>query len=350
MFMFPSERIIPNCIMPNKANTKKNPGGGMTTNKKPRVRRGRTAKQAAVAREYAPTSKGMKVVNLGARISGSGDVVRIAHREYIADVTTTLATFETRVFKINPGVATTFPWLSNIAANFEKYRFRKLKFCYYSSVATTTAGSVMLAIDLDTLDAPPASKQQMLQMQRVVRANVWEECCSFIPEAVPELYIRTGAVPVGADAKTYDAGQLIIGTVGTTAATIGEAWFEYDVELHTPQSTQAAVATATLTTPDGDFTDSVILGSLRAVPTTAVNVEVFTQAGLSYIFVMTSQDALDNLNVLGGTLVYSSNTTGTGTSLYTGVRIVTAGVAPLQVLVPASVVGRKLLVSPIQTI
>lgn len=48
----------------------------------------------------------------------------ITHREYIGDVITsgTAGAFKTNTYYINPGLNKTFPWLSQIAQNFESYR------------------------------------------------------------------------------------------------------------------------------------------------------------------------------------------------------------------------------------
>lgn len=231
----------------------------------------------------APIAKGFRALNSGAMVSGSGDVVRVRHREYVADVIGSTS-FATTVFKINPGLVTSFPWLSNLAANFEKYRFRSLRFAFESSVATTAAGSVMLGIDLDALDVAPGTKAQMLQMQNVVRSNVWDNSVSTIPEGVPELFVRTGNVPTGADAKTYDAGQLVIGRVGTADSTsvIGEVWFEYDVELHTPQSTQAPVLSASGSAPSGLWTGVTFAGDLRVEVVSGASLRIYGFSGITY--------------------------------------------------------------------
>jgi hypothetical protein len=184
---------------------------------------------------------------------------------------------------VNPGLSATFPWLANLAANFEKYRFKKLRFFYKSSVSTVAQGSVMLAIDLDALDAPPASKAVMLQMQTVVRSNVWQECSSTLPESVGELFTRSGAVPAGADAKTYDCGQLIVGTVGTTAGMIGEVWFEYDVELHTPQVTQASVQSLAIRDTGGELASLASSGSLAYSVNSSSSFTVQTAPGTTYL-------------------------------------------------------------------
>lgn len=302
----------------------------------------------------APVSKGFRSLNTGAIINGSGDVIRVRHREYIADITGSTG-FTTQVFRINPGVASTFPWLSNLAANFEKYRFRSLKFMFESSVATTTSGSVMLAIDLDVLDAPPATKAIMLQMQNVVRSNVWDPSASALPESVPELFVRTGAVPSGADAKTYDAGQLIVGTVGQAdTSVIGEAWFEYDVELHTPQATQAAVYSSTVNAPTGSFFDATFAGELKvvAISSTEVRIEAFPTT--LYQITVLMDGAGSNASMLAGTadVLFTKNVSSATEAVQILVVRVTATSSASGMILRTFGTGavRNVLITPVESI
>jgi len=321
----------------------KKPSAKTLRNRRRRQRQGK----GEMSLVSAPVSKGFRSVNSGARISGGGDVVRIVHREYVADVAPTGTGFQTFVYKINPGLSGSFPWLSNLAANFEKYRFRSLRFMFQSSVATTSSGSVMMAIDLDTLDPAPATKAAMLQMQKVVRANVWDQAVSAIPEGVPELFVRTGNVPSGADAKTYDAGQLIIGVVGATAGVIGEAWFEYDVELHTPQTNQASPFSLVANTDDGSWDDGSFVGEL-GFTVTAPNIFVVQGfPGITYQFTLSSDDSADTLAISGGTELFAASVTDGGQRLVTRVR---AGAVSYSVTCNPSVTPvRKILVTPVQS-
>lgn len=50
-------------------------------------------------------------------------------------------------------------------------------------------------------------------------------------------YVRSGAVPVGEDPKSYDLGKVNIATAGlpSSSLNIGELWVTYEVELRKPQ-------------------------------------------------------------------------------------------------------------------
>jgi len=214
------------------------PGQGISRGARRRRAQGRMGPLEYVE---APVALGVRRVNPVARVSGTGNVVVVQHREYVADVIGSIP-YSVLGYAVNPGVSTTFPWLSVLARNFEKYRFRRLDFCFESSVATTAAGVVLSAIDLDANDPAPPSKQVIMAYQGASRSNVWMESCTRLPEMQPELYVRTATAPASTDIKTYDAGNLwlaVQGTIDSTSA-IGELYVDYVVELHVPQL--AAVA------------------------------------------------------------------------------------------------------------
>lgn len=183
--------------------------------------------------------QGSQAPQLSGTGSRGGDLrVRIRHREYIAEATGSAA-YAATAYSVNPGVGTTFPWLSQMAGLFESYLFNSLKFQYRTEAATSAAGKALLSVDWDAADATPTSK--ILQLQERTKADdaVWQNFD--LPCDVADLrkngqrYIRTGSLAANLDIKTYDVGTFVFGTQGSTGA-IGELWVEYDVELITPNS------------------------------------------------------------------------------------------------------------------
>lgn len=138
-------------------------------------------------------------------------------------------------------MAGTFPWLSQIAPRFEKYRFKKLKFCFETEAPTSLGGSLILTVDYDASDPAPASKVQAMAYKNAVRSAPWEECCHF--SAMEDLsqqkqyFVRSGGLPPNSDVKLYDVGNLFVCSqnVVTGGATLGELYVDYVVELLTPQ-------------------------------------------------------------------------------------------------------------------
>lgn len=174
------------------------------------------------------------------------DGVRIRHREYIQDVTSS-TTFTNTVYSINPGLTQTFPWLSGIAQNFEQYRFEGLMFEFKSTSAdalnstNTALGTVVMAAEYNTTQAAYVNKQQMENSMWATSSKPAENQCNFV-ECLPQnntisnLYIRLGAIAANQDIRMYDLANMQIATVGSqAAANVGELWVTYDVVLLKPQ-------------------------------------------------------------------------------------------------------------------
>jgi len=141
---------------------------------------------------------------------------------------------------LNPGMSSTFPWLSTQAQAWESYRFNKLRFCAYTRCATSVPGSLMLIPDYDAADAAPATEQIASSYEDVEEGVPWKDSCAVLKPAAmhalgPRKFIRQGALSANQDIKTYDAGSLFVGTTDGTAVNWSKLWVEYDVTLFTPQ-------------------------------------------------------------------------------------------------------------------
>jgi hypothetical protein len=165
----------------------------------------------------------------------------IKHKELIANITDG-ATFAASLqnFSCNPGLAATFPWLSQEAAGWERYRFNSLRFYYLTRVSSATAGSVIMAPDYDASDASPVSEQILSSFQGSVEASLWKDLsCSLARGAMhadeKEKFVRVGVVPANSDIRLYDVANMIVSTTGGAVGLVGKFWVEYDVTLFTPQ-------------------------------------------------------------------------------------------------------------------
>lgn len=234
----------------------------------------------------APVARGLRFREVAATIGGNGHVMVVKHRELIADVSGSTG-FAVTGYPVNPGQGQTFPWLSVLARNFEKYRFRRLRFEFESSQPTTAQGMTMLAFDLDASDPAPASKLQLMSYQGASRANVWEAQRTSLPEQQPPLYVRVGTQPVNTDIKTYDAANLWFGTSGEAGVTvIGELYVEYEVELHVPQLQAESLATGgtlTLRGTTATLVDATATGSLEWAAQSAIHLAFRATEGQAYV-------------------------------------------------------------------
>lgn len=146
---------------------------------------------------------------------------------------------------INPGLSTTFPWLSTIAANFVQYKVEGMIFHFVSTsgaLSTTQAlGEIIMAVNYDTTEATYTNKAQMLNevfsISKVPAADI--ECpveCDPQQTPIAHQYTRTGALTATQDPRFYDIGNFYLATQGQAAAvTLGELWVTYQVALYKPQ-------------------------------------------------------------------------------------------------------------------
>jgi len=67
------------------------------------------------------------------------------HRELICDINESVL-FTINTFQLNPGLSTTFPFLSNIAQNFQEYHFNGLIFEYKSTAAMSLVSGTNIAM------------------------------------------------------------------------------------------------------------------------------------------------------------------------------------------------------------
>jgi len=176
--------------------------------------------------------------------SGGGLMTRIVHREFIADYGMT-SSFGLTQITIYPGDAFTFPWLSTIVRNFQKYKFKGLVFELRSTSANAVAssvagmGSAFMMTQYDVYAGTPTSKPEMMNCYFSVSGKPSESILAPIecdPTTIPAspLFIVNGAILP--DVHWYAMATLNIGTQGATANYNGawELWVSYDIELYEP--------------------------------------------------------------------------------------------------------------------
>lgn len=180
--------------------------------------------------------------------SGGGTIIRF--QEYLGDIysSATANTFNLQSFYINAGNVDTFPWLSQLAANYEQYSFEGLVFEFRSTSAdalnstNTALGSVMLATNYDAADSVFATKTEMLNYEFSKSIKPSESCmhmveCEPNQTVLSDLYTLQGAVPSGKDSRFYHLGLFQIATTGFqgTSVNCGELHVTYQVRLLKPK-------------------------------------------------------------------------------------------------------------------
>lgn len=173
----------------------------------------------------------------------------VRHREYLGPVisSSNAGAFSLASYAIQPGLPQTFPWLSNIARNFQQYTIKGMLFEFVSTSSdalnstNTALGTVVMATNYNSLEADWTSKIQMMQTEF---ASTSKPSCSILHpiECKPELTtievlnVRTGAVPANGDIRVYDLGKFQIATVGCqgTSVNLGDLWVTYEISFLKP--------------------------------------------------------------------------------------------------------------------
>lgn len=166
-------------------------------------------------------------------------IVVIPRREYISDINGSTSAFSVPVnLFINPCNTVMFPWLSQLAKNFEMFRFRKLTFVYDTYAATTFGGYVAMATNFDASGAGFSTKQQLMDYFGASRAQDWvpfEHKVSISSFWTDKFFNLTGPQPASTDLKTFYPGVFNLAVGGQTAAVpMGELYVDYIVELIEP--------------------------------------------------------------------------------------------------------------------
>lgn len=220
--------------------------------------------QRAVAAAY---SSGQHTGEAKVYRSGN-DTCRIKHRELVATISGSTDFTIQKSFALNPGLSTSFPWLSTQAQAWERYRFNKLRYCYYTRTGTSVPGSLLMAPDFDAADPAPISEAIASSYEYCEEDAPWKDICCNLPTKalmgdMKEKYIRSGALQPNQDVKTYDAGNLFVCTIDGTGVGWGKLWVEYEVTLYNPQ------------VPSGGF---LATGTLRSTTNTSENSPFSTSA------------------------------------------------------------------------
>lgn len=228
----------------------------------------------SMSHALAPVAMGTRV-RMGRR---SRSPTVISETEYLGPYTGTTA-FTAYSFSLNPGLPTTFPWLSQIASRFEQYRFLSLEFMWVTSSSTATTGTIGMAFDPDALDALPTTKQQIMAYENATTDVGWKDMNFSVPpksKFAKSLFIRTGTVS-GTDLKTYDLGNFLLAFQGGSSVA-GELYVRYKVALITPDlqnstgySGNVVTVTSAAPTTSNLFTSSVQVGSTGMISTISNN-------------------------------------------------------------------------------
>jgi hypothetical protein len=188
-----------------------------------------------------------KTDNLASAEFGSGrDVVRIKHREFMAQVITgpISGEFNNVVYPINPGLST-FPFVSAIANRYEQYRIAGMVVEYISTssnyTATTAMGTVIINAEYNSAQ-PPYQDQLHMENSDYSASNRFDKNVMFGIECSPKLtgrsqyFVRSQAGPL----PLTDTDHCLLQVATAPATTfpiltaVGNLYISYDIEFTKP--------------------------------------------------------------------------------------------------------------------
>jgi len=240
-----------------------------------------------------------------------GQSIIVRHKEFISEVRGAINFTVRQALPINPGLPTTFPWLSGIASQYSEYKVRGMVYHYVptsgNAVASTNAalGSVMIQTSYRATEAVPTSKMEMLNEYWSSEAVPSADFCHPIecdPKENPfnVQYVRTGALPTTENQLMYDLGRTMVAVAGQQVddKVLGDLWVTYEIELKKPVLTnannfniQAFSASNTVglnaANPFGTATSVNTAFSSLPVPVTFNSTQMIFGAGLSGTYMVT---------------------------------------------------------------
>jgi hypothetical protein len=181
--------------------------------------------------------------------------IRITHKEFLGTIQSSINFAVSKEVVLNPGLPSSFPWLSRIADNFQEYDIKGMVFSYIPtsgnaiSGTNNALGAVMLQTSYRATETAPTTKSELLNEYWSSEAMPSEAFCHPIecdPKENPFQvhYIRSTDVPDGDSTLLYDYGRTFVCTQGMQAngVTVGDLWVSYDIELKKPMLNSSATS------------------------------------------------------------------------------------------------------------
>lgn len=255
--------------------------------------------QAPVYNSLWKGTEGLKQTKANPFLTFGEKSIRIRHREYLCDIFSapTASTFQVHNYNISPTVLATFPWLSQIAMNYQQWRPHGIVVEFKSTSgnalnSTNTAlGSVIIAPDMNPATFNLAFQNKTEMLNYAGAADGKPSSCIVVgiecdPNKLPmkEYYTRSNGNFVGGvnDIRLTDLCSFGVATSGFqgTNVNIGELYIIYDIELMNPQMLQpgsgnifarGTLQTSSLVNQVAGTTTAGILGANSTITTVAGN-------------------------------------------------------------------------------
>jgi len=193
----------------------------------------------------APKSVGTKVITKSARLrKAPSNSLCISNRELAFSVLAMdgSETYSVVTFRVQPGLSSIFPLLSNTAKSFTRY---KMKFCvdFVPSVGTDSEGTLFMAYNRNVNEPPPSSVQQFMTFAGATSANIWSQSSfpsnrGMIGHSEKMLFTRYTSLTENDDPLQYDMGNFHVGLSGinsndfASGSVLGQLYITYEVHFY----------------------------------------------------------------------------------------------------------------------
>lgn len=239
------------------------------------------ANQNTMSSSVAASAYGTTTITGVAQQKASNRGHIVTHRELIGSVNGSVNYAISTKIPLNPGLASTFPWMCTVARQFEQYTIKSAAILFVSTSSTGAKGAVIIAPEYDATATDPATETIATQMNGCIEAPTWQTTrCSLDTNAMHNdsirKYVRVGNA--SGDLRLMDAGKVFICTTGQADTTpIGKIWIEYTIEFHKPHHNANEPSTLmTYASKRTSFFSNAGLGdqTLANNTTTAINLQV----------------------------------------------------------------------------
>jgi len=197
--------------------------------------------------DYKVTSNSFTMGNAVPSFSQSAEGMEVCHSEFLGDVRASNV-FTATEYNVQPGLARSFPWLWNVARNFQEYALLGMVVHYKPSSGMISGtdpslGMVILGTEYNVNAAGFDSKVQMETSQFCTSTVPFEPMthpieCARGSNLLQTLLVRGDIAPTGGTLQLYDWCKFTIATQGMPLAagnyTCGELWVSYHVRLKKP--------------------------------------------------------------------------------------------------------------------
>jgi hypothetical protein len=164
----------------------------------------------------------------------------ICHREYLGDILSTTG-FQNRSYPLNPTSTKTFPWLSQLAVNYQQFRFHGVIFEFRPMITDFTSagqpGILVFATNYNANEPSFASKIEMENSEYAVSVKPTLSLIHAIECNPQETTITKLYTDMDADPRFTTLGNMQLATTGNASANVvlGELWVSYCVEFFKPK-------------------------------------------------------------------------------------------------------------------